>query len=107
MGRLLRPEERIPFDEDGFIENPNDWDEDLSVQLAVNDGLGELTEEHWRVIGYLREHYLAHHTLPPASYLEWLFGMERDETRRIFTSLREAWRLAGLPNPGEEAKAYM
>lgn len=107
MGRPIRPEERYDFDEDGFLRNPDDWDEDLAVQLAINDGLEELTEQHWRVIGYLREHYLAHHTMPPMSYIEWLFGMHRDEVRQIFSSVHEAWRVAGLPNPGEEAKAYM
>jgi len=107
MGRLLRPEEFFEFDEDGFIKNPGDWDEDLAVQLAICDGLDGLTEAHWQVIGYLREHYLAHSTLPPTSYMEWLFAMERNDCRRIFTSMREAWRVAGLPNPGEEAKAYM
>lgn len=107
MGRQLRPEERYAFDEDGFILNPGDWDEDLAVELALNDGLDELTDQHWKVIGYLREHYLAHQTLPPQSYVEWLFAMPRDEVRRIFHSMREAWRIAGLPNPGEEAKAYM
>lgn len=107
MGRLLRPEEMFEFDDDGFIRNPKDWDEDLAVQLAAVDGLEGLTEHHWQVIGYMREHYLAHQTLPPMSYMEWLFSMERDQCRRIFTSMREAWRISGLPNPGEEAKAYM
>jgi tRNA 2-thiouridine synthesizing protein E len=27
--------------------------------------------------------------------------------QHLFPSPREAWRIAGLPNPGEEAKAYM
>ncbi len=107
MGSSLRPEERVEFDEDGFLMNPFDWDEDLAVQLALGDGLDELTEEHWRMIGYLREHYLAHHTLPPMSYMEWLFGLGRDQGRQLFHGMREAWRVAGLPNPGEEAKAYM
>jgi tRNA 2-thiouridine synthesizing protein E len=27
--------------------------------------------------------------------------------QRLFGGCREAWRIAGLPNPGEEAKNYM
>jgi TusE/DsrC/DsvC family sulfur relay protein len=104
MGRRFQPAE---FDEDGFLRNPNDWDEDLAVQLALSDGLQGLTEEHWRVIGYLREHYLAHQTLPPMPYIEWLFDMHRHDVRRLFNDMREAWRVSGLPNPGEEAKTYM
>jgi len=107
MARLLRPEDRVEFDPDGFIMDPYDWDEDLAVQLAINDGLDELTDHHWQVIGYLREHYLAHQSLPPLSYVEWLFGLERDQVRHMFHGMREVWRVAGLPNPGEEAMAYM
>ena len=107
MGRRLKPEEMFEFDEDGFLKDPFTWDEDLAVQLAMTDGLDELTEYHWQLIGYLREHYLAHQTLPPMSYMEWLFGMQRDQGRQLFTGMREAWRVAGLPNPGEEAKTYM
>jgi tRNA 2-thiouridine synthesizing protein E len=107
MGRLLKAEEMFEFDEDGFLKNPFEWDEDMAVQLALTDGLDELTESHWQLIGYLREHYLAHQTLPPMSYMEWLFGLRRDQGRQLFHGMREAWRVAGLPNPGEEAKAYM
>lgn len=107
MGRALLPEERFDFDEDGFLMDPNQWDEDLAVQIALEDGLDDLTEGHWRIIGYLREHYLAHGTLPPISYVAWVFRQDAEAVRGLFHGVREAWRVAGLPNPGEEAKAYM
>lgn len=107
MGRALIPEERLAFDDDGFLRNPGEWDEDLAVQLALEDGFENLTEAHWQVISYLREHYLAHGTLPPAGYLGWVFKMQRKEVLGLFHGMRGAWRIAGLPNPGEEAKAYM
>jgi tRNA 2-thiouridine synthesizing protein E len=34
-------------------------------------------------------------------------GMDRKAVQRLFGSCRQAWRVAGLPNPGEEALSYM
>jgi len=45
----------IPLDEDGHLVNENDWSEDLADHLAELDGL-ELSETHWRVIGFIREY---------------------------------------------------
>lgn len=34
-------------------------------------------------------------------------GLDADCLHQLFRSPRQAWRIAGLPNPGEEAKAYL
>ena len=33
--------------------------------------------------------------------------MDKHCVDKLFHSQREAWRVAGLPDPGEEARAYM
>jgi tRNA 2-thiouridine synthesizing protein E len=33
--------------------------------------------------------------------------LDRNAIKNLFGGCRQAWRIAGLPNPGEEAKAYM
>jgi len=98
----------IPFDEDGFIKNPRLWNEDLAELLAELDGIGALTAEHWRVIHYLREHYLKYRAMPVMRHVCWVTHLDRHCVTDLFgADSREAWRVAGLPNPGEEAKAYM
>jgi len=101
------PGDAARFDEDGFLLDPRVWSEALARRLAQTDGVGPLSETHWRVLHFLREHHLSHGTLPPLSYVAWVFGVDRHELRELFHGERELWRLAGLPNPGEEAKAYM
>jgi tRNA 2-thiouridine synthesizing protein E len=32
---------------------------------------------------------------------------ERDVARRLFGSCREAWRVAGLPDPGEAVRGHL
>jgi len=34
-------------------------------------------------------------------------GLSRDEVHDLFGGCLPVWRIAGLPNPGEEAKAYL
>ena len=40
----------IPRDPDGFLADPAQWTPELAARLAELEGVGELGEEHWRVI---------------------------------------------------------
>ena len=46
---------KIEVDEDGFMENPEEWTEDVAYALASTEDVEELTEDHWKLIHYLRE----------------------------------------------------
>lgn len=94
------------FDEDGFLLDSNIWNEDLAQHIAVFDGLGVLTDTHWLVIEHLREHYFRLGGVPAMRQVCRANGVTRREMYELFGGCREIWRIAGLPNPGEEAKAY-
>jgi len=96
------------LDAEGFITDPEQWNEDIARLLARNDGLLELTHDHWLVIHALREHYHRFGSAPPAfSHICNVHRLGRHCVENLFHSEREAWRIAGLPDPGEEAKSYM
>jgi tRNA 2-thiouridine synthesizing protein E len=97
----------LAFDQDGFLLNPGDWSKDISRQIAAMDGVGPLTPDHWAIIFYLREHYLTNGTLPVMSHICRVHHLHKNAVQELFGGCRQAWRVAGLPNPGEEAKAYM
>ena len=48
----------IQVDEDGFMQEPDAWNEDVATALATTEGVDDLTEEHWKVVNYLRDYYL-------------------------------------------------
>ena len=100
---------RLPldFDEDGFLTDPHSWTRQTAKTLAEMDGIGPLTPDHWAIIYYLREHHLTYGSLPPMSQICRTRHLDRNAVQRLFGGCRAAWRLAGLPNPGEEAKSYM
>lgn len=95
------------FDADGFMPDAEDWNMETARHLAFLDGLGELDERQIVLLTILRNSYLRLGALPALPHVCHLCGLEPDCMTRLFPSAREAWRLAGLPNPGEEAKAYM
>ena len=48
----------IETDGNGNLVDPNAWDEDVARALAAaDDTMGELTQEHWDVLKYLRDEY--------------------------------------------------
>lgn len=107
METLTKSHAPLNFDEDGFLRNPALWSERIAEQIAREDGIGELSEGHWSVIHYLRRHYLSFGSLMPVSHVCRVNQLDRSCVSGLFRGLREAWRVAGLPNPGEEAKSYM
>jgi len=49
----------IETDGNGNLVNHNDWSEDVSTALAAaDDTMGELTDEHWDVIKFLRTQFI-------------------------------------------------
>ena len=95
------------FDLDGFLLDPSMWSEDLASRIAQNDGLGELNELQISLLHALRQAFSKHGTVMALSHVCHLIGQTSDCMQHLFPNPREAWRVAGLPNPGEEAKAYL
>lgn len=95
------------FDATGFLMDASAWTEDVAHEIAREDGIGPLTADHWKIIYHLRRSWLECHSIPAVSHACHLAGKERLCLEELFRGPREAWRVAGLPDPGEEARAYM
>ena len=104
------PTERLAalLDSGGFLSNPLAWNRALAKAIAHRDGLLALTPRHWVIIHDLREHYRRFGPAPPAfSHICRVHHLGPHCICELFRSEREAWRIAGLPDPGEEAWTYM
>jgi TusE/DsrC/DsvC family sulfur relay protein len=100
----LKPE---LFDDDGLIRDFKSWSDSLGEALAQDAGIGQLTEAHWKVIRAMREHYAKFGAAPAMRSICRDAGIERQQINNLFGYCLIAWRVAGLPNPGEEAKSYL
>ncbi len=52
----------VEVDENGYLVNMDDWSEELAKEIAKEIGI-ELTEDHMKVIRYIREKVKAGETL--------------------------------------------
>ena len=54
----------VEVDEDGFLRQPELWNDQLALALARADGITELTEAHWKIIHYIRSYFQEFDTAP-------------------------------------------
>lgn len=83
------------------------WSESYAQRVALRDGVGELQEEHWRVIHTLRSHFIQYGALPPMHLACAVNHLEPHCVDHLFHNAQEAWTVAGLPDPGDEARSYL
>ena len=95
------------LDEDGLLRDFNAWTEALAEALARDSGVAELTETHWKIIRARRENFGRSGATPTMHRVCRDAGVERRQVNELFGYCLVAWRVSGLPNPGEEAKSYL
>jgi len=94
-------------DENGLLLDMQQWSESVAILIAEQNGIDELTEAHWAFIQALRAYYLEFKVAPPMSLLCRKQGISTNCVQKLFCNCLTAWRVAGLPDPGEEAKSYL
>lgn len=98
----------ILLDEDGFLVSANAWNPAVGRMLGIRFGVQTLSEDHWKILWYIRRHYLEHGSLPSISHVCKRNDLDIETVNTLFPhGCLQAWRIAGLPYPGEEAKTYM
>jgi len=92
---------QIEIDEDGFIQDPDAWDEAVARDLAKTEAVEVMTDEHWKLVNYLREYYLEYNMAPMIRKLCKATGFKLKEIYDLFPSgpAKGACKVAGLPKP--------
>ena len=44
----------VQMNDEGFMTNPGEWNKDIAVEIAKEEGIAELTPQHWKVIEFAR-----------------------------------------------------
>lgn len=45
----------VQVNEEGFLTDPSEWNKEIAAEIAKDEGLAELTANHWKVIDFCRE----------------------------------------------------
>lgn len=88
-------------DEDGFLQELDKWSQDFASSYASMEGIENLTEEHWKVINYLRSYYVEFGIAPMIRKLCKETGFNLKKIYELFPSgpAKGACKLAGLAKP--------
>ena len=92
---------KIEVDEDGFMAEPEKWNEEVALALATTEAVDEMTDDHWKLVNYLREYWLEFGIAPMIRKLCKKTGFSLKEVYELFPSgpAKGACKVAGLPKP--------
>ncbi len=101
MATFTLGEVSIEVDEDGFMLEPEEWNEEIAKALATTEAVDNLTEEHWKLVHYLRDYYLKFGIAPMIRKLCKETGFPLKKVYELFPSgpAKGACKVAGLAKP--------
>jgi tRNA 2-thiouridine synthesizing protein E len=101
MAKAILGGMEIEIDEDGFIQEPEKWNQAIAEDLAKVEQAYPMSEEHWKVVNYLRDYYLKYEIAPPIRMLVKQTGFDLKKIYQLFPSgpAKGACKIAGLPKP--------
>ena len=92
----------LELNEEGFLKDPQAWDEQVARGLAkAEEGIDEMSDEHWAVVRFIRGYYLEHSLAPTVRALCKASGVPLRRVYELFPSgpAKGACKVAGLPKP--------
>lgn len=93
---------KVMLDEDCFLQNAEVWDEKIAEWMARElEGIQQMTEEHWKLIKYLREYWESHGSCPPIKMIMRETGFSLEKIYQLFPSgpAHGACKVAGALKP--------
>ncbi|MBR0077062.1 MAG: TusE/DsrC/DsvC family sulfur relay protein [Bacteroidales bacterium] len=93
--------QKIEMDGDGFMLQPELWNDEVAKEIAKADDIANLTEDHWKVIRIIRQNYEEKGLAPMVRVICKETGLKLKQIYELFPlgPARGACRVAGLPKP--------
>ena len=91
----------IGFDDEGFMENPDDWNRDVATALAEELGINPLTDRHWIVIEFCRDVFKSQGDSPTLRRITTQAGVPTKEIYKLFPKgpAKKVAYVSGLGKP--------
>lgn len=91
----------VEVDAEGFLTDPQQWNEQIAAEIAAEAGIAELTDRHWQVVNFMRKTYLESGSAPSIRTLGKASGVPIRELYQLFPKgpAKLAAKIAGIPKP--------
>lgn len=110
MPKIQMGEISVEVDEEGYLVNPEDWNEKVACALAEREGIADrcpLTEERMAILKFMRGYYKHFQSFPMLRAICKNVQQSKECTYEQFLDPIQAWKIAGLPKPTTEVFAYL
>ena len=93
--------QEVNVDDEGFLTEYDEWNEELAAELASNIGIDELSEDHWKVITFLRSDFKEQGETATLRRVSTVGGIPTKSLFQLFPKkpARKMSYVSGLPKP--------
>jgi tRNA 2-thiouridine synthesizing protein E len=90
----------VVVDDEGFMTKYDQWDREIGQSLATAIGV-DMTDEHWKVIDFLRDDYKSKGETPTIRRVSTEGGVDTKRLFQLFPKrpAKKMSYIAGLPKP--------
>ena len=101
MTMTLIADAPVDVDAEGFLTDPEQWNERIAEEIGRQNGIAELTDRHWLVVRFMRERYLATGDAPSIRALGKESSVPVKELYQLFPKgpAKLAAKIGGIPKP--------
>ena len=91
----------VNINEEGYLTDSSQWNKEIAVAIAKEEGISKLTDGHWKVIEFLRKDAEDKGSSPTIRRLKKVGGIETKVLYELFPGgpLKKATKISGLPKP--------
>jgi len=92
---------QVNLDDEGFMTNPDQWTEEVAKALAAEEGISELTDDHWKVINFVRSDFQEKGQVPTIRRMKKVGNIPTKELYELFPDgpAKKAAKVSGLGKP--------
>ena len=91
----------VDVDEEGFMTDPGQWSEEIAAALAGQIEIETLTDDHWKVIRFLREDFEQEGETATLRRVATVGGVSTKDLYTLFPKkpAKKMAYVSGLPKP--------
>jgi len=91
----------VKVDAEGYLADFSQWTRDIAAAIAKEEGIGELTPAHWKVLEYLQKEFKETGQVPSIRKLNKSGVTSTKELYELFPGgpAKKAAKIAGMKKP--------
>jgi len=91
----------VDVNDEGFMVNPAQWNKDIAVEIAKEEGIAELSVAHWQVIDFCRQSAAQSGKAPTLRSITNGAGVSTKDLFALFPKgpAKKVARISGLGKP--------